>query len=125
MLFIPFLELKMKQNLKQVKDNNIGLGLACSEAITGALHGDIKISQSQRGLTVFAFKIPVKVNEENPTGVISRATKNYEFEPNLLQSKNFSESLVEFLEKRKVIGLRRLTFNDSNLEDSKQADRVA
>lgn len=30
MLFIPFLELKMKQNLKQVKDNNIGLGLACS-----------------------------------------------------------------------------------------------
>ena len=44
MLFIPFLELKMKQNLKQVKDNNIGMGLACSEAISGALHGDIKIS---------------------------------------------------------------------------------
>ena len=125
MLFIPFLELKMKQNLKQVKDNNIGMGLACSEAISGALHGDIKISQSQRGLTVFAFKIPVKVNEQNPVGVISRASKNYEFEPNQLQNNNFSESLVEFLEKRKVIGLRRMTFNDSNFEESKQADRAA
>lgn len=31
MLFIPFLELKMKQNFKEVKDNNIGIGLACSK----------------------------------------------------------------------------------------------
>ena len=31
MLFVPFLELKMKQNLNLVKDNNIGMGLACSE----------------------------------------------------------------------------------------------
>ena len=30
MLFIPFLELKLKQNLKALKDNSIGLGLACS-----------------------------------------------------------------------------------------------
>jgi hypothetical protein len=30
MLFVPFLELKMKQNLKDVIDNNIGMGLACS-----------------------------------------------------------------------------------------------
>jgi signal transduction histidine kinase len=43
MLFIPFLELKLKQNLKQVQDNNIGMGLACSEAISAALQGDITI----------------------------------------------------------------------------------
>jgi len=30
MLFVPFLELKTKQNLQEVKDNNIGMGLACS-----------------------------------------------------------------------------------------------
>lgn len=30
MLFIPFMELKMKQNLAQVKDHNIGMGLGCS-----------------------------------------------------------------------------------------------
>ena len=65
MLFIPFLELKMKQNLKQVKDNNIGMGLACSEAISSALNGDITILQSQKGLTAFAFKIPVKVSIDN------------------------------------------------------------
>lgn len=65
MLFIPFLELKMKQNIKQVKDNNIGMGLACSEAISSAINGDIIIKHSRRGLTVFAFKIPVKVNERS------------------------------------------------------------
>jgi signal transduction histidine kinase len=30
MLFIPFLELKIKQSLKKVMNNNIGMGLACS-----------------------------------------------------------------------------------------------
>ena len=29
-LFIPFQELKIKQNLKLVKDNTIGMGLACT-----------------------------------------------------------------------------------------------
>jgi len=61
MLFIPFLELKMKQNLKQVKDHNIGIGLACSNSISKALEGDITIKKSRRGLTVFGFKIPVLV----------------------------------------------------------------
>ena len=61
MLFIPFLELKMEQNLKKVKDNNIGIGLACSDAVSKALNGDITIKKSTRGLTVFAFKIPVTV----------------------------------------------------------------
>jgi sensor histidine kinase regulating citrate/malate metabolism len=44
-----------------VQDNNIGMGLACSEQISSALDGDIAIKESKKGLTVFAFKIPVKV----------------------------------------------------------------
>jgi K+-sensing histidine kinase KdpD len=59
MLFVPFLELKMKQNLNQVEDNSIGMGLACSSAIASALGGDITLKKSIRGLTAFAFKIPV------------------------------------------------------------------
>lgn len=59
MLFVPFLELRMKQNLKQVENFSIGMGLACSSAISRALGGDIKLKKSKKGLTSFAFKIPV------------------------------------------------------------------
>ena len=59
MLFVPFLELKLKQNLSQVENNSIGMGLACSSAIIRALDGDITLKKSKRGLTSFAFKIPV------------------------------------------------------------------
>ena len=41
MLFVPFLELKMKQNLKAVKDNSIGMGLAFSKIIVNSLGGEI------------------------------------------------------------------------------------
>ena len=41
MLFQPFMELKIKQNLKKVKDNNIGMGLACSHAICREMGGDM------------------------------------------------------------------------------------
>lgn len=60
MLFVPFLELKMKQNLSQVENNSIGMGLTCSSAIACALGGDITLKKSVRGFTSFAFKIPVK-----------------------------------------------------------------
>lgn len=46
MLFIPFLELKIKQNLKKVKDHTIGMGLACSKEICNKLGGDITIVES-------------------------------------------------------------------------------
>lgn len=35
------------------------MGLACSSAISKALGGDITLKKSKRGLTSFAFKIPV------------------------------------------------------------------
>ena len=43
MLFIPFMELKIKQNLNKVKDSNIGMGLGCSQQIAISLGGDIQI----------------------------------------------------------------------------------
>ena len=61
MLFVPFLELKVKQSLEDVKDHNIGMGLACSKTITKSLMGDIKINHSRKGFTSFKFKIPVTV----------------------------------------------------------------
>lgn len=59
LLFKPFLELKLKQNMKNVKHGGIGMGLACSKSIITALNGDITIKESHKGLTVFSFKIPV------------------------------------------------------------------
>ena len=64
MLFVPFLELKMKQNPDLVQDNNIGMGLSCSEQIATAMEGDITIKESRKGFTMFAFKIPVKVKKD-------------------------------------------------------------
>ena len=55
----------MKQNLKLVKDNSIGIGLACSHAICREMGGDMVLKQSKMGLTAFAFKIPVKVNQKS------------------------------------------------------------
>ena len=64
MLFVPFLELKIKQNLKKIDNYSVGMGLACSDAISKALGGDIILKKSKRGLTSFAFKIPVvKINK--------------------------------------------------------------
>ena len=65
MLFTPFKELNEKQNLNQVKDNSIGMGLACSKQIAISVGGDITIKESQRGLTIFAFKIPVQVKVDS------------------------------------------------------------
>lgn len=61
MLFVPFLELKMKQKLEDVKDHNIGIGLACSYLITKVLGGEITLNESSKGFTRFSFTIPVNV----------------------------------------------------------------
>lgn len=46
MLFKPFLELKLRQNMTNVKDNNIGLGLSCAKDIAKQLGGDVVINNS-------------------------------------------------------------------------------
>ena len=45
-LFIPFLELKVKQDLKEVKDNSIGLGLSCARDIMSSIKGSLTLKQS-------------------------------------------------------------------------------
>jgi len=64
MLFIPFLELKTMQGLKQAKNDTIGLGLSGSREITHSMGGDIRLKKSEAGLTVFTFKVPVKMRSE-------------------------------------------------------------
>jgi sensor histidine kinase regulating citrate/malate metabolism len=43
------------------KNANIGIGLACSKEICNKIGGDIKLKHSQKGLTVFSFKIPIEI----------------------------------------------------------------
>lgn len=62
MLFIPFLELKLKQNLAAVQDFNIGMGLACSQTITSKMGGEISLKKSSNNLTIFQFKLPAQVD---------------------------------------------------------------
>lgn len=61
MLFQPFKELDYKQDLREVKDNSIGLGLSCTKAILNQLGGDIYLKSSQKNLTVFQLHLPVEV----------------------------------------------------------------
>lgn len=41
------------------------MGLACSKEICNKLGGDITIVESQRGLTVFAFKLPIYTKKDD------------------------------------------------------------
>ena len=62
-MFVPFLELKCLQEfMKKPENDNIGLGLASSKAIAIEMGGNMKLKLSKKGLTVFKFKIPVKLN---------------------------------------------------------------
>ena len=63
LLFVPFMELKLKQNFHQVENFTIGMGLACSLAITNALGGDLALKKCGKKLTNFGFKLPVQVSE--------------------------------------------------------------
>ena len=60
LLFKPFLELKQKQSMQLVKDNSIGLGLACSQVLCSHLKGSVQLLTSRKRLTVFQFKLPIK-----------------------------------------------------------------
>jgi len=60
-LFVLFSELRRQTSILKVKDFNIGLGLTSSHEITEFMDGDIKLKQSDKGLTVFGFKFPVRV----------------------------------------------------------------
>ena len=52
-LAVPFLELRVKQDIQKVKNNSIGMGLACSKLIINKLNGKLRLLESERGKTVF------------------------------------------------------------------------
>lgn len=60
-LFTPFKELKERIGIMKAQNDTLGLGLACSNTICKKMGGDITIKHSQQGLTVVAFKFPVKL----------------------------------------------------------------
>jgi K+-sensing histidine kinase KdpD len=63
-LFIPFLELKIKQDMQKVTNNSIGIGLSCSRDILTAMGGKIRLKHSEKGFTIFNVRVPVEF--ENP-----------------------------------------------------------
>jgi K+-sensing histidine kinase KdpD len=63
LLFVPFLELKDRIGIIKAQNDNIGLGLSCSKEICKKLGGDLKLKQSEKGMTIFGFKIPVTLQE--------------------------------------------------------------
>jgi len=62
-LFVPFQEFRYCMGSTKAEDGNIGLGLSCSKIISNRLGGDACLKQSRKGLTIFAFKIPVTVTK--------------------------------------------------------------
>ena len=63
-MFTPFLELKDRIGIIKAENDNIGLGLACAKEICKKLGGDLKLKQSEKGMTIFVFKIPVIIVKE-------------------------------------------------------------
>jgi K+-sensing histidine kinase KdpD len=49
--------------MKKPENDNIGLGLAASKSISVEMGGDIRLKLSRKNLTVFQFKIPVKIEK--------------------------------------------------------------
>mmetsp|Transcript_41157 Transcript_41157/g.62578 ORF Transcript_41157/g.62578 Transcript_41157/m.62578 type:complete len:99 (+) Transcript_41157:631-927(+) len=69
------------------RTHTIGLGLAGSKQISKALDGDVCLKESKKFLTIFAFKIPVKVTHEKRPAASSDA------ESHLLLEQEMNEHL--------------------------------
>ena len=52
--------MKMKQDMKKVKNNSIGMGLACSKIIVNQLNGKLRLKESVKGKTIFRIEVPVE-----------------------------------------------------------------
>lgn len=105
MLFVPFNELKQKQNYQQVKDFNVGMGLSCSWAITNALGGDLCLKRSKDSITNFGFRLPVLVRDLNANENISES--NYSIDQPWLnlsmihgQKRSLTAELQKYYNKR-------------------------
>lgn len=101
MLFVPFMELMLRQNFDTVQDNTIGVGLASSQIITQQMKGDIKLKQSQPQLTVFTFTLPVSVEP---------IMKNEIYDPIMIKDW-FEQSKVQHPKVREYLSLTKGSSN--------------
>lgn len=78
--------------IQKPKNDNIGLGLSASRQIARELKGDLTIKQSQRGLTIFRLRFPIKIvqskkysssksnsgmnNQKNTQNIIQQSQRN-------------------------------------------------
>ena len=115
MLFIPFLELKMKQSLETVNDHNTGMGLACSKQITKCMQGDIKINDVSSHFTSFVFKIPVLAKPIFSEPDLTSTLLKFK-EQNVQNLMNLNKDLVNYLFDTEVTTLNRVEFILPKLE---------
>lgn len=121
MLFTPFLELKIKQNLSKVKDHTIGMGLACSNEICKNLGGETMNVQSEKGLTLFSFKLNVNARKNNRSFI---KEKNLSDLSTLKSSFNDNEELSkiqEYTNKCQLFSFIKVPFNDQFIQIEKRA----
>jgi K+-sensing histidine kinase KdpD len=59
-LAVPFSELRVKKDIQKVKNNSIGMGLACTKVIMNQLKGSLQLKESIRGKIVFKIEMPVE-----------------------------------------------------------------
>lgn len=125
-LFLPFKELQNRVNSTQVHvDLNTGMGLTCSKMIANFLDGDVTVKLNQEGLTVFAFKIPIEVDEEISDYDMLPNSKNQSIEINVGQQEvaiddaYMNGKVVKYLRSQ---GLEKLTKTEFiNKVDLRQA----
>ena len=56
--------LRDRIGIMKTKNDNIGIGLACSKDLCKLLGGDVILKFSENGLTAFSFKIPIKIDRK-------------------------------------------------------------
>lgn len=115
MLFVPFLELKMKQNLDKVQDYNIGMGLACSQIITKELGGHLSIKSSEPGLTIFSFELPVKATTLQDKSVQHKSQKGFEI---LQEFESQKQSKVrQYVVQQDIEKIQKIHMKMQNIDD--------
>ena len=65
LLFVPLKEIRDSIGGHSSKNENIGLGLSCCKIMCKKMGGDIMLKKSQKGMTVFTFKFPVRITGQN------------------------------------------------------------
>lgn len=121
LLFKPFLELRAKQNLSQVQDFNIGVGLGFSKELVNFMGGDIYLNKSKKGFTSIGFKIPVNCRAVSDMDTLIRHSAHsrslFNFALNPFHLKNIKDHLEvsKYLEANPVRKFCQLVFDSEHI----------